>query len=196
MQAAKQWMCENFFDVRAFGAVMSTGVNAGQVRGPLQLTFGRSIDPILGLDAAITRVALTNPDPKQDADDESARSGTMGAQSLHPLWSLCGSRLLRPEFCREHGALTTRTWDFSGKHSSTCGTFDRSASKGLTSCRGLYVFSHDSKLGSAPAHKLLDRIRVERKDGVTVARAFSDYIVTIDRENLPNGVELHILTEG
>ena len=73
---------------------------------------------------------------------------------------------------------------------------DRSASKGLTSCRGLYVFSHDSKLGSAPAHKLLDRIRVERKDSVTVARAFSDYIVTIDRENLPNGVELHILTEG
>lgn len=193
--AAKKWMCEHFFDVRAFGAVMSTEVNAGQVRGPLQLTFGRSIDPILGLDAAITRVALTKPDPKQAADDESARSGTMGRKAYIPYGLYVAHGFFVPSFAEDTGfndedlELLWRTlvnmWDL-----------DRSASRGLTSCRGLYVFSHDSKLGNAPAHKLLDRVQIKRKDGVMVARAFSDYAVTVNRENLPSGVELHILTEG
>lgn len=193
--AAKRWMCEHFFDIRAFGAVMSTEVNAGQVRGPLQLTFGRSIDPILGLDAAITRVALTKPDPKQAADDESARSGTMGRKAYIPYGLYVAHGFFVPSFAADTGfsdedlELLWRTlvnmWDL-----------DRSASRGLTSCRGLYVFSHDSKLGNAPAHKLLDRVQVKRKDDVGVARAFSDYTVTVDRDDLPGGVELHVLTEG
>ena len=193
--AAKRWMCEHFFDIRAFGAVMSTEVNAGQVRGPLQLTFGRSIDPILGLDAAITRVALTKPDPKQAAEDETARSGTMGRKAYIPYGLYVAHGFFVPSFAADTGfndedlellwQALVHMWDL-----------DRSASRGLTACRGLYVFSHDSKLGNAPAHKLLDRVRVKRRDEGGVARAFSDYAVTIDRDGLPGGVELHVLTEG
>lgn len=192
--AAKKYMCQNFFDIRAFGAVMSTEVNAGQVRGPLQLTFGRSINPILGLDAAITRVALTKPDPKQAADDETARSGTMGRKAYIPYGLYVAHGFFVPSFAEATGfddedlgllwQALINMWDL-----------DRSASRGLTACRGLYVFSHESKLGNAPAHKLLERIQVSRNNG-TAARAFSDYTVSVNRDDLPNGVQLHVLTEG
>ena len=195
ISAAKKWMCENFYDVRTFGAVMSTEVNAGQVRGPVQLTFGRSIDPILGLDAAITRVALTKPDPKQAADDETARSGTMGRKAYIPYGLFLAHGFYVPSFAASTGfgdddlellwQALVNMWDL-----------DRSASRGLTACRGLYVFSHDSRLGNAPAHKLLERVQVSRKEDVAVARAFSDYTVGVDRNELPGGVELHVLTEG
>jgi len=192
--AAKRWMCENFYDIRTFGAVMSTEVNAGQVRGPVQLTFGRSVDPILGLDAAITRVALTKPDPKQAADDETARSGTMGRKAYIPYGLYVVHGFFVPSFAEDTGfndedlgllwQALINMWDL-----------DRSASRGLTACRGLYVFSHESKLGNAPAHKLLERIQVARKNGAA-ARAFSDYTVTVNGDGLPNGVQLHVLSEG
>ena len=193
--AAKAWMCENFYDVRTFGAVMSTEVNAGQVRGPVQLTFGRSIDPILGLDAAITRVALTKPDPKQAADDETARSGTMGRKAYIPYGLYLAHGFFVPSFAANTGFddddlellwhALINMWDL-----------DRSASRGLTACRGLYVFSHESKLGNAPAHKLLERVQVRRNEDVAAARAFSNYTVSVDQSDLPGGVELHVLTEG
>ena len=195
ISAAKVWMCENFYDVRTFGAVMSTEVNAGQVRGPVQLTFGRSIDPILGLDAAITRVALTKPDPKQAADDETARSGTMGRKAYIPYGLYLAHGFFVPSFAANTGFdnddlellwhALINMWDL-----------DRSASRGLTACRGLYVFSHESKLGNAPAHKLLERVQVMRNEDVGMARAFSDYTISVDQSELPSGVELHVLTEG
>ncbi|WP_420594178.1 type I-C CRISPR-associated protein Cas7/Csd2 [Deinococcus sp.] len=188
--AAKKFMCDNFFDVRAFGAVMSTEVNAGQVRGPLQLTFARSVDPILGLDVAITRVALTKPDPKQSADDETARSGTMGRKAFIPYGLYVAHGFYVPTFAKDTGfgdedlnliwQALLNMWDL-----------DRSASRGLSACRGLYVFSHSSALGNAPAHKLLGLIKPERRADVAVARSFEDYQpIEIDMSKLPEGVSL------
>ena len=191
IQDAKKWMCANFFDVRIFGAVMSTEVNAGQVRGPVQLTFARSVDPILGLDASITRVALTKPDPKQAADDETARSGTMGRKAYIPYGLYVAHGFYVPAFAQDTGfdgadlevlwQALVNMWDL-----------DRSASRGLTACRALYVFSHSSPLGNAPAHKLFDRVKVERRGDVSVARQFTDYAVTVQDTGLPQGVSLKL----
>ncbi|NTY02371.1 type I-C CRISPR-associated protein Cas7/Csd2 [Deinococcus sp. JMULE3] len=195
ISAARQWMCDNFFDVRTFGAVMSTEVNAGQVRGPVQFTFARSQDPILGLDFAITRVALTNPDKKQDATDETARSGTMGRKAFVPYGLYMAHGFYVPTFAADTGfgaedlkvlwQALENMWDL-----------DRSASRGLTACRGLYVFSHDSKLGNAPAHKLLGRITLKRTNNELAPREFKDYDVQVDDANLPQGVTLTRLVEG
>lgn len=195
ISAAREWMCSNFFDIRAFGAVMSTEVNAGQVRGPVQFTFARSISPILGLDFAITRVALTNPDKKQDASDETARSGTMGRKAFVPYGLYMAHGFYVPTFAADTGfdgddlkvlwQALENMWDL-----------DRSASRGLTACRGLYVFSHDSKLGNAPAHKLLGRITIEARNEDLAPREFADYAVTVDDANLPQGVTLTRLVEG
>lgn len=192
---ARRWMCDNFFDVRTFGAVMSTEVNAGQVRGPVQFTFARSQDPILGLDFAITRVALTNPDKKQDATDETARSGTMGRKAFIPYGLYMAHGFYVPTFAADTGfdaedlkvlwQALENMWDL-----------DRSASRGLTACRGLYVFSHDSKLGNAPAHKLLGRITLKRTNNELAPREFKDYDVQVDDANLPQGVTLTRLVEG
>ncbi|WP_221090994.1 type I-C CRISPR-associated protein Cas7/Csd2 [Deinococcus aquaedulcis] len=197
---ARQWMCQNFYDIRTFGAVMSTEVNAGQVRGPVQFTFARSQDPILGLDFAITRVALTNPDKKQAAEDETVRSGTMGRKAFVPYGLYLAHGFYVPSFAQNDSGTGTgfnaedlqvlwqaleNMWDL-----------DRSASRGLTACRGLYVFSHDSKLGNAPAHKLLGRVRVGRKNAELAPREFADYDVNVDDAALPNGVTLTRLVEG
>ncbi|WP_278911651.1 type I-C CRISPR-associated protein Cas7/Csd2 [Deinococcus wulumuqiensis] len=190
IQAAKEWMCDNFFDIRTFGAVMSTEVNAGQVRGPVQLTFARSVDPILGLDASITRVALTKPDPKQAADDETARSGTMGRKAYIPYGLYVAHGFYVPAFAGDTGfddadlevlwQALVNMWDL-----------DRSASRGLTACRALYVFSHSSPLGNAPAHKLFDLIKPQRKTEVDVARSFEDYQpIVVDEAKLPQGITL------
>jgi CRISPR-associated protein Csd2 len=192
--AAKKWMCENFFDIRTFGAVMSTEVNAGQVRGPVQLTFARSVDPILGLDAAITRVALTKPDPKQDASDETARSGTMGRKAYIPYGLYVVHGFYVPTFARDTG-FNDEDLDVLWQALVNMWDLDRSASRGLTACRGLYVFSHSSPLGNAPAHKLFDRVRLERKADVPVARQYADYSVEISDQNLPQGVTLTRLTD-
>lgn len=196
VQDARNYMCDNFFDVRTFGAVMSTEVNAGQVRGPVQLTFARSADPILGLDAAITRVALTKPDPKmvEAGDSETARSGTMGRKAYIPYGLYVAHGFYVPSFGKATGFDDTdlgvlwqaleNMWDL-----------DRSASRGLTACRGLYVFSHSSPLGNSPAHKLLGRVKVKRRAEVAVPRAYEDYDLTVDGETLPEGVTLTRLVD-
>ena len=152
------------------------------------------MDPILGLDAAITRVALTKPDPKQDASDETARSGTMGRKAYIPYGLYVAHGFYVPSFGTATGFDDTdlavlwqaleNMWDL-----------DRSASRGLTACRGLYVFSHSSPLGNAPAHKLLGRVRLTRKADVSVARAFEDYELTVDAEGLPEGITLTRMVE-
>lgn len=197
ISAAKTWMCQNFFDVRTFGAVMSTEVNAGQVRGPVQLTFARSVDPILGLDAAITRVALTKPDPKQDAADETARSGTIGRKAYIPYGLYVAHGFYVPAFGQGEKGTGFDDADLQliWQALENMWDLDRSASRGLTACRGLYVFSHSSPLGNAPAHKLLGRVRLSRKDDVPVARAFEDYTLTVDGDGLPEGVILTRLVE-
>ena len=195
---ARQWMCENFFDIRTFGAVMSTGVNAGQVRGPVQVTFARSIDPIVPLDLSITRVAITKEDDAKVVVSEDGAKSTggkvteMGRKALVPYGLYRATIFISPQQAKETGFdnddlailwdALQRMWDF-----------DRSASRGMMACRGLYVFSHDNAYGNAPAHKLIERVTVNRKPDAIAPRAFTDYTVAVNDRDLPAGVTLTIL---
>lgn len=193
---AQKWMCEEFYDIRMFGAVMGMREhNAGQVRGPLQMTFARSVDPVTPTDFTITRVALENVKEKgrdgqdQNSDDDlsAPTHGTMGRKSIVPYGLYRGHGFFNPHFAQKTGAdaedLATfweallNMWDL-----------DRSSSRGLMACRGLYVFTHESSLGNAPAHKLFGRIEACRKDQETEPRDFLDYRVQVDETDLPEGV--------
>ena len=176
------WMCANFFDVRAFGAVMTTGVNAGQVRGPVQLAFASSIDPVVPMEIAITRVAVTH-----EKDLEKER--TMGRKHILPygLYRMHGfisAKLAeRTGFSEDDLALLWRALINLFEH-------DRSAARGEMSARKLIVFKHDHPMGNAPAHVLFDTVTVTRADDQAQAptRSFADYRVAIDRGALPSGV--------
>jgi CRISPR-associated protein Csd2 len=190
---ARDWMCENFYDIRMFGAVMSTGVNCGQVRGPIQLTFSRSIDPIMPLDVAITRVAITDPKDAEVimGEDEKVKGGgktsTIGRKAMIPYGLYMGYGFYSPHLAKGVSqADLEKFWESLVK----MWDFDRSASRGMMAPRGLYIFSHESKLGNAPAHKLFERIQVERKDSVEVPRRFEDYDVTVNESDIPQGVNL------
>ncbi len=197
VELARAWMCDNFYDIRTFGAVMSTGVNAGQVRGPVQLTFARSIDPVVPLDIAITRVAITDPNDAEVvvADGQEGRGGKVteiGRKSIVPYALYTGYGFFNPHFAAQTGfsaedlgilwEALTLMWDF-----------DRSASRGRLAIRGLYVFSHESRLGNAPSHTLLERVDAQRVEGVETPRKFSDYQVTVNDAALPAGVRLTTL---
>jgi CRISPR-associated protein Csd2 len=178
------WMCKNFFDVRTFGAVMTTEVNAGQVRGPVQIAFASSIDPVVPLEVSITRVAVTN-----ERDLEKER--TMGRKHILPygLYRVHGfisAKLAeRTGFSEDDLALLWRALTNLFEH-------DRSAARGEMAARKLIVFKHDHPMGNAPAHQLFEKIKVQRVDGQvdTPARSFADYRVDIDRESMPAGVTL------
>ena len=191
---AREWMCANFYDVRAFGAVMSTGVNAGQVRGPVQFTFSRSFDPIVPLDIAITRIAITDPKDMESVISESGKGEggkvtEMGRKSIVPYGLYRGFGFVNPHFAAQTGfsaddlgvlwEALTLMWDI-----------DRSASRGRMALRGLYVFTHENKYGNAPAHMLLERVDAKLKQGVETPRKFSDYEVLMEDADLPAGVTL------
>ena len=184
---AKAWMCKNFFDVRTFGAVMSTGVNCGQVRGPVQLTFARSYDPILSQEHAITRMAVAT---EAEAEKQDGDNRTMGRKHTVPygLYVAHGfvSAFLADQtgFSDDDLALLWQSLEHMFEH-------DRSAARGEMATRGLYVFKHESKLGNAHAHELFERINAKLRDGVAAPRSFKDYTVTVDDANLPAGVTLH-----
>lgn len=187
--AARKYMCDRFFDVRTFGAVMTTGQNAGQVRGPLQFTFSRSVEPVVPLEHSITRmaVATTEEAAKQDGDNR-----TMGRKATIPygLYRLHG--FVSPSLADgEKGTgFSQEDLDLVWRGLAEMFEHDRSAARGLMSARALYVFRHESKLGNAPAHKLFDRITIRRTDDSQPARKFSDYTVQVDRDGMPEGVEL------
>lgn len=173
---AREWMCTNFFDIRAFGAVMGLSeFNAGQVRGPLQFTFGRSIDPVVPQDISITRVAVTRTGEDKETE--------MGRKALIPYGLYRAHGFFNPSLAKDTGFSSAdlgifwealpRMWEV-----------DRSAARGFMACRGLYVFSHASALGDAPAHRLFDAIDITKKPDVTAPRSFSDYDVTIDSDVL------------
>lgn len=194
VNAARRWMCDNFFDIRAFGAVMTTGVNAGQVRGPVQLTFARSVDPISPLDVTITRMAVTRAADAQVAEPDGGaesrgKQTEFGRKALVPYGLYRAHGFYNPHFAAQTGfdgddlrllwTALQMMWDL-----------DRSAARGMMACRGLYVFSHASPLGDAPAHSLFDRVTIHRREEVRVPRLFSDYTVAIRRDDLPDGVTL------
>lgn len=191
---ARAWMCANFFDVRTFGAVMSTKVNAGQVRGPMQLTFSRSIDAVVPMDVSITRVAVTKEEDAvkfvQSDDGEEQAKGKeteMGRKALVPYGLYRGFGFYSPQLAQDTG-FDADDLALFWRALRMCWDLDRSASRGMMALRGLYVFSHDHALGNAPAHQLFDLIDIP-KAGAAV-RSFKEYAVVVNEEAVPDGVTL------
>jgi CRISPR-associated protein Csd2 len=194
IEKARAWMCRNFYDIRMFGAVMSVGVNCGQVRGPVQLTFGRSIDPVTLLDLSITRVAVTREEDAQVQELEEGKTKgkqtEMGRKSIVPYGLYRAHGFVSPHLARDTGA-TDEDLALFWEALQAMWDADRSASRGLMACRGLYVFTHDRATGNAPAHTLFEQIVVTRKPEVETPRHFSDYTVSVpDQTSLPAGVRL------
>ena len=186
---ARAWMCKNFFDIRAFGAVMSTtDFNCGQVRGPVQITFARSEDRILSTEHGITRVAYTTEEKKQStsAQTEMGNKHTI-AYGLYRAHGFVSPHLAQG---KNGTGFTEKDLAILWKSLRNMFDIDHSASRGLMNCRGLYVFKHGTTLGNAPAYKLFDLVTIENNNGVDAPRNFSDYIVSVDSGNLPGGVEL------
>ena len=174
---ARGWMCSEFFDVRMFGAVMSMKEhNAGQVRGPMQLTFARSVNPIVPLDSSIVGPAQNRQDVNQEDDGgEATNYGTMGRKSTVPYGLYRAHGFFNPHFAEQTGA-DEHDLALFWKALEMMWDVDRSASRGEMACRGLYVFSHDSKLGNAAAHRLFDLIQTPQSAS-DVPRSFADYAV-------------------
>lgn len=184
VEQARQWMCKNFFDVRTFGAVMSTGVNCGQVRGPVQLTFARSVDPVVASEHSITRMAVAT---EAEAEKQSGDNRTMGRKFTIPYGLYVAHGFVSAHLANQTGFSED---DLELLWQSLINMFehDRSAARGEMSTRGLYVFKHNNKLGNAPAYDLFDTIQVQKR--VDVPRSFADYEVTVDDGKVAEGVEL------
>lgn len=186
-ERVRRWMCQTFFDVRMFGAVMSTGVNAGQVRGPVQLAFARSIDPIVSLEQSITRMAVTTT---EESKKQSGGNRTMGRKEIVPYALYRAHGFINPHLAEQTG-FSQADLELLWNALENMFEHDRSAARGeMSTCR-LLVFEHDSKLGNAPARKLFNLVRVAAKDAGRPPRDFEDYEVTVDRDNVPAGVTLH-----
>ena len=185
--AARDVMCKKFYDVRTFGAVMSTGKNAGQVRGPIQLTFARSIDPIMTSEHSITRMAVAT---EKEAEKQSGDNHTMGRKATVPYGLYVCHGFISANLAKQTG-FSEEDLEIFFDALKNMFDVDRSAARGLMSAQKLIVFKHDSVLGNAPANKLFDLVKVEKNcDGV--ARSFSDYQVTIN-ENPYDGVSIEEL---
>lgn len=181
-----QFMCTNFYDIRTFGAVMTTFVkaalNCGQVRGPVQIGFARSIDPIVPQETTITRVAITT-----EADAE--RKGTeMGRKYIVPYGLYRAEGYISANLARKTTGFSEKDLELFWKAIINMFEHDRSAARGKMAVRELIVFKHDSELGNAPAYKLFELVSVKRREGVEPARKYSDYIINIDLAALPEGV--------
>lgn len=181
-----QFMCKNFFDIRTFGAVMTTFVkaalNCGQVRGPVQLGFARSIDPIVTQEVTITRVAITT---KKDAENKSTE---MGRKYIVPYALYRVDGYISANLARKVTGFSEDDLALLWQSIINMFEYDRSAARGNMAVRELIVFKHASELGNAPAYKLFDTVSVKRKDGVVSARSYNDYEVEVAEEKLPEGV--------
>jgi len=190
-RAITQWMCSNFFDVRTFGAVMTTGVNAGQVRGPIQMAFATSIDPVVPLEISITRMAVTT---EKEAEAQSGDNRTMGRKHIIPYG-----------LYRAHGFVSAKLAERTGFSDADLELFwqalinmfehDRSAARGEMAARKLIVFEHESAMGNAPAHVLFDAVKITptQPEGGSAPRKFTDYRVEIDHAAVPSGVSVREL---
>ncbi len=186
VKRARAWMCENFFDIRAFGAVMSTtDFNCGQVRGPVQVTFARSIDRVFTTEHTISRQAFTG-----EKDIKPGSTGTFGRKHTVAYGLYRTHGFINPVFA-EQTRFSEDDLQLLWKALENMFSIDRSAARGLMSPRELYVFQHESRLGEAPAHKLFDMVSAKLREGVVSPRSFSDYELTGPEERaLPKGVEL------
>jgi len=184
---ARAWMCQTFFDVRMFGAVMSTEINCGQVRGPVQIAFSRSVDPITSLEQSITRMAVTT---EREAEQQNWDNRTMGRKTIVPYGLYVAHGFVSPHLAEDTG-FTTDDLDFLWQALKMMFEHDHSAARGEMASRKVVVFEHESKLGNAPAHKLFERVKIARNVQDRPARAFSDYTVTVDKTDLPSGITVH-----
>ena len=182
----RDFMCSNFYDIRTFGAVMTTftkgALNCGQVRGPVQLGFARSIDPILPQEVTITRVAITT-----EADAEK-KNTEMGRKYIVPYGLYRAEGYVSANLARKTTGFSEEDLELLWTAILNMFENDHSAARGKMAVRELIIFKHASELGNAPAHKLFDLVKVEHKDGVTAPRSYGDYIVSVDETHLPSGV--------
>lgn len=188
-EAARKVMCSKYYDVRTFGAVMSTGKNAGQVRGPIQFTFARSVDPITFAEHSITRMAVAT---EKEAEKQSGDNRTMGRKATVPYGLYVCHGFISANLAQQTG-FSEEDLQLFFEALANMFDVDRSAARGLMSAQKLVVFRHDSMLGNAPANKLFDLVHIEKREGVNVPRSFADYSVSIDRESVPEGVTVEEL---
>ncbi len=178
--AAKKVLCARYYDIRAFGAVIATKEKQGQVRGAVQLTFGRSVDPVVSINHSITRMAVT-----KESDKDKER--TMGRKSTVPYGLYVAHGFVNANLANQTG-FDSEDLDIFWQALVNMFDNDRSAARGLMSARRIIAFEHSSKLGNAPAGSLFESVRVIKKADVEIPRSFDDYEILIDRENLPEGV--------
>ncbi len=183
--AARDIMCKSYYDIRTFGAVMSTGKNAGQVRGPIQMTFARSVDSIATAEHSITRMAVAT---EKEAEKQGGDNRTMGRKATVPYGLYVCHGFVSANLAKQTG-FSEEDLELFWEALKNMFDIDRSAARGLMSAQKLIVFKHDSALGNAPANQLFDRVKVEKKSEGT-PRSFGDYEVTINRDNLPAGVTI------
>jgi CRISPR-associated protein Csd2 len=207
-KAIREWMCANFWDVRTFGGVLSTGINAGQVRGPVQFAFARSVEPVLPLEISITRMAATSEKEKEErkteTTEETEKRGdkrTMGRKHVVPYGLYVAHGFVSAKLAERTG-FGESDLDLLFEALASMFEHDRSAARGEMASRRLIVFRHENPLGNAPAHRLFERVRVGRSvdgefseidtrlDNLPPARRFADYAVEVDRADLPAGVEV------
>jgi len=186
--AARLFMCKNYYDIRTFGAVMSTGKNAGQVRGPIQFTFARSIDPIATAEHSITRMAVAT---EKEAEKQNGDNRTMGRKATVPYGLYVCHGFISASLAKQTG-FSEEDLELFFEALKNMFDVDRSAARGLMSAQKLIVFRHDSVLGNAPANKLFDLVKI-KKNTEAAPRSFSDYVVSIDNDSVPNGVTVEEL---
>jgi len=187
IEDARNWMCVNFFDVRTFGAVMSLKeFNCGQVRGPVQINFAKSIEPIVPNELSITRMAVAT---EAEAKKQSGDNRTMGRKSIVPYGLYRAEGYISAHFAEKTG-FSKNDLEMLWEALINMYDHDHSAARGKMNARKLILFKHESKLGNAPAHKLFDLVDVRRNDENGPARSFKDYTVTIERENVPQNVTI------
>ena len=182
----RNFMCGNFYDIRTFGAVMTTftkgALNCGQVRGPVQLGFSRSVDPVLPQEITITRVAITT---EADAD----KKGTeMGRKYIVPYALYRCEGFVSANLARKVTGFSDEDLQLLWQAILNMFEYDHSAARGKMTVRELVVFKHDSELGNAPSHKLFELVKAEKKKDVTAPRSYNDYVVTVDDAHVPQGV--------
>ncbi len=191
VEKARAWMCQTYFDIRTFGAVLTLDINCGQVRGPVQITFSRSFDPIMPLEQSITRKAVAT---QREADAQIEKSGqvvgTMGRKEIVPYALYCAHGFISPHLAADTG-FTEEDLDLVWQALLNMFEHDRSASRGEMATRKLIVFEHESPLGNAPAHALFRRVHASLKDSSRPPRGFEEYQITLNRDGLPAGVTVH-----
>ena len=186
----RDYMCSHYYDIRTFGAVMTTFVtaklNCGQVRGPVQLGFARSVDPIMPQEVTITRVAITTEKDALEKDTE------MGRKHIVPYGLYRVEGFVSANLARKTTGFTEEDLELLWQAILNMFENDRSAARGIMAVRRLIIFRHESELGDAPAWKLFELVKAQRREGVTTPRDFSDYEVTVDEANLPEGVTCEV----